>query len=331
MVINSLNEIAVSKSIKNCLFYCGCCAFLLFLSEKKFISYKKIMKPIEDSELILNADGTIFHLHLKPENIADNIILVGDQDRVKVVADFFDTQDFEVQNREFKTITGTKNGKRISVVSTGIGTDNIDIVLTELDALANIDLKSRLINYQHRTLNIVRIGTCGSLQADIPVGEPVVTAISGGLDGLLNFYKDRDSVCNLELEKKFQEHTRRSRLLASPYFVESSSELLEKLKGYRSGITLSAPGFYGPQGRVVRLDIIDSAINEKLESFEYKGMKINNYEMESSAINGLGKLLGHNTATICLVIANRRCKEFAPNYRNAMPDLISNVVNLLTA
>ncbi|MCR4559141.1 MAG: nucleoside phosphorylase [Bacteroidales bacterium] len=289
------------------------------------------MKPIEDSELIINGDGTIFHLHLKPENIADNIILVGDQNRVEAVANFFDTVELTVQNREFKTVTGTKNGKRITVISTGIGTDNIDIVLTELDSLANIDLKTRLPKTQHRTLNIIRIGTCGSLQADIPVGTPVVTAIAGGLDGLLNFYKDRNKVCDLELEKKFQEHTKRSTLLATPYFVKSSEVLLEKLKDFKSGITLSAPGFYGPQGRVVRLDIVDPEINERLETFEYKGLKINNYEMESSAINGLGRLLGHNTATICLVIANRRCKEFAPNYRNAMPDLISKIVNLLTA
>lgn len=289
------------------------------------------MKPIEDSELIINGDGTIFHLHLKPENIADNIILVGDQNRVEAVAKFFDTVEFTVQNREFKTVTGTKNGKRITVVSTGIGTDNIDIVLTELDALANIDLQTRLPKNQHRTLNIIRIGTCGSLQADIPVGTPVVTAVAGGLDGLLNFYKDRNKVCDLELEKKFQEHTKRSTLLATPYFVKSSDVLLEKLKSFRSGITLSAPGFYGPQGRVVRLDIVDPEINQRLETFEYNGLKINNYEMESSAINGLGRLLGHNTATICLVIANRRCKEFAPNYRNAMPDLISKIVNILTA
>ncbi|MBQ3658184.1 MAG: nucleoside phosphorylase [Bacteroidales bacterium] len=289
------------------------------------------MKPIEDSELIINGDGTIFHLHLKPENIADNIILVGDQNRVEAVAKFFDTVEFTAQNREFKTATGTKNSKRITVISTGIGTDNIDIVLTELDALANIDLKTRLPKQQHRTLNIVRIGTCGSLQADIPVGTPVVTAVAGGLDGLLNFYKDRNKVCDLELEKKFQEHTKRSTLLATPYFVKSSEVLLEKLKDFKSGITLSAPGFYGPQGRVVRLEIVDPEINQRLETFEYNGMKINNYEMESSAINGLGRLLGHNTATICLVIANRRCKEFAPNYRNAMPDLISKIVNILTA
>ena len=288
------------------------------------------MKPIEDSELIINGDGSIFHLHLKPEETAQNIILVGDQNRVEVVAEFFDSVEFRVQNREFKTVTGTKNGKRISVVSTGIGTDNIDIVLTELDALANIDFQTRLPKQEHTTLNILRIGTCGSLQADIPVGTPVVTAIAGGLDGLLNFYKDRNTVCDLELEKKFQEHTQRSPLLAAPYFVKSSEFLLEKLKKYHQGITLSAPGFYGPQGRVVRLDIVNPEINQKLETFEYKGLKINNYEMESSAINGLGRLLKHNTATVCLVIANRRCKEFAPNYKNAMPELIGEIVGILT-
>ncbi|MBQ5403626.1 MAG: nucleoside phosphorylase [Bacteroidales bacterium] len=288
------------------------------------------MKPIEDSELIINGDGSIFHLHLKPEDIADNIILVGDQNRTDVVAKFFDTTELTVQNREFRTVTGYKNGKRITVVSTGIGTDNIDIVLTELDALANIDFKTRLPKEEHKTLNIVRIGTCGSLQADIPVGEPVVTAIAGGLDGLLNFYKDRNKVCDLELERLFQEHTKRSELLARPYFVESSPEILKKLSKFRQGITLSAPGFYGPQGRVVRLGIIDEDINSKIETFEYKGLKVNNYEMESSAINGLGRLLGHNTATVCLVIANRRCHKFADGYRNAMPNLVEQVIDVLT-
>ena len=288
------------------------------------------MEKIADSELILNGDGTIFHLHLKPENIADNIILVGDQSRVDVVAQYFDKTTFTIQNREFKTITGIKNGKEITVISTGIGTDNIDIVLTELDAIANIDLQTRLPKKEHKTLNIIRIGTCGSIQADIPVGTPVVTAVAGGLDGLLNFYKDRNKVCDLELEQKFAEHTKRSNLLAATYFVPSSPILLKKLEKYRQGITLSAPGFYGPQGRVLRLDIVDPDINKKLETFEYKGLKINNYEMESSAINGLGALLGHNTATICLVIANRRCKDFGTDYRIVMKDLIAEIVDLLT-
>ena len=287
-------------------------------------------KPIADSELMLNDDGSIFHLHLLPGEIAENIILVGDQDRVDVVAKNFDTVEVTKHNREFRTITGTKNGKRISVVSTGIGTDNIDIVLTELDALVNVDLTTRLVKPQHTTLNIVRIGTCGSLQPDIPSGTPVLTAIAGGLDGLLNFYADRDKVCDLELEAKFQQHTQRNPKLAVPYFVPSSPVLMKKLSKYRAGITLSAPGFYGPQGREVRLEIINKDINSKLEAFEYKGMKINNYEMESSAINGLGQLLGHNTATVCLVIVNRRCHVFAPNYRSAMPDLVSDIVNILT-
>lgn len=281
---------------------------------------------IESSELILNDDGSVFHLHLKPEHIANNIILVGDQNRVEVVAQCFDTQEFKIQNREFKTITGVKNGKRISVVSTGIGTDNIDIVLTELDALVNIDLNTRQIKDNLTHLNIIRIGTCGSLQKDIPVGTPVVTAVSGGLDGLLNFYKDRNKVSDLELEKTFLQHTDYNQILANPYFVHSSKVLLDKFKDYRQGITLSAPGFYGPQARVLRLPIIKDNINELLESFEYQGLKINNYEMESSAINGLGALLGHNTMTVCLVIANRFCKEFAPNYRTAMPDLVASVV-----
>ena len=288
------------------------------------------MEKIADSELILNGDGTIFHLHLKPENIAKNIILVGDPARVDVVAECFDNVTFSTQNREFKTITGTKNGKQVSVVSTGIGTDNIDIVLTELDAIVNVDLQTRLPKEQHTTLNIIRIGTCGSLQADIPVGAPVVTAVAGGLDGLLNFYQDRNKVCDLELERQFAIHTNRCSLLAAPYFVASSQVLLDKLKKYRQGITLSAPGFYGPQGRVVRLGIVDKDINQKLETFEYKGLKINNYEMESSAINGLGALLGHNTATVCLVIANRRCKEFGADYRVVMKSLTAEIADFLT-
>ncbi|MBR4326144.1 MAG: nucleoside phosphorylase [Bacteroidales bacterium] len=288
------------------------------------------MKPIADSELMLNDDGSIFHLHLLPGELAENVILVGDQDRVDIVAENFDTKEIIKHNREFRTVTGTKNGKRISVISTGIGTDNIDIVLTELDALANIDFETRMVKPQHTSLNLVRIGTCGSLQPDIPTGTPVLTAIAGGLDGLLNFYADRDKVCDLALEEKFQNFTRRNPKLAVPYFVPSSPELVKKLSKYRAGITLSAPGFYGPQGREVRLPIIDPDINIKLEAFEYNGLKINNYEMESSAINGLGQLLGHKTATVCLVIANRRCFEFAPNYRNAMPNLVSEVVNILT-
>lgn len=288
------------------------------------------MDRIPESELIINEDGSVFHLHVKPENIAHNIILAGDPDRVKTIAEHFDSIDFEVQSREFHTITGTKNGKRISAVSTGIGTDNIDIVLTELDALVNVDFKTRLVKTEHTTLNIVRIGTCGSLQADLPVGTPVVTQIAGGLDGLLNFYSGRDTICDLELEEAFVKHTKRNKKLAVPYFVASSDYLLNKFEGYRKGITLSAPGFYGPQGREIRLKIADSGINESFESFEYKGLKINNYEMESSAINGLGRLLQHNTLTVCLVIANRRCKECAPGYKTAMVDLVAAVVELLT-
>ena len=203
-------------------------------------------------------------------------------------------------------------------------------MLTELDAAVNIDLKTRIPKEEHKTLNLVRIGTCGSLQPDIPVGTPIVTAIAGGLDGLLNFYARRNEVCDLELERQFNEFTQRNSLLASPYFVESSPVLLKKLEKYRKGITLSAPGFYGPQGRELRLKIVDQGINEKLEQFTYKGLKINNYEMESSAINGLGRLLGHNTATICQVIANRRCKDFGTDYRVIMKNLVAEIVDILT-
>ena len=288
------------------------------------------MEQIKSSELILNADGSIFHLHLKPENISDTIILVGDQDRVAVISNFFDNIEFKVQNREFTTHTGTYKGKRITVTSTGIGTDNIDIVLTELDAITNIDLKTRTIKKEHKSLNFIRIGTSGALQGDIPVDTPVISKMAIGFDGLLNFYAGRNEVSNLDIEKAFIKHTNWNPLLAKPYFVDSSEELFNKIgKGMRSGITISAPGFYGPQGRVLRLPIADPEINNKITAFRYNDMKITNYEMESSAIYGLSKLMGHNAVTVCNIIANRIRGEYSSNYKIAVEQLTKTILDRL--
>jgi len=289
------------------------------------------MTRIPESELILNKDGSIFHLHLKPEDIADTIILVGDQDRVEVVSSFFEKIELKRQNREFITHTGIFKGKRISVVSTGIGTDNIDIVINELDALANIDLISRTIKSEKKKLNFIRIGTSGALQEDIPVDTPVISEMAIGFDGLLNFYANRNSITHHEMEKAFTNHLNWNKQLTSPYFVKSSDELLTKV-GYdmRKGLTISAPGFYGPQGRVLRLPIQDMDINDKITSFNYQNMKVSNYEMECSAIYGLSKLLNHNAVTVCNIIANRIRKEYSQDYKKTVKDLILLVLNRLS-
>jgi len=289
------------------------------------------MKPIGRSELIINKDGTIFHLHLRPENIADTIFLVGDQDRVAVISKFFDKIEFKAANREFVTHTGTFKGKRVTAISTGIGTDNIDIVVSELDAISNIDLKTRLIKKEKRVLNFIRIGTSGSLQEDIPVDTPVATRMSIGFDGMLNFYRDRNLVSDLPAEKLFKEFTDWNPLLASPYFVKSSDSLFQKVaQDMRQGLTISAPGFYGPQGRVLRLQTADNELNNKLSAFRYNGMKINNYEMESSAIYGLSKLLGHNALTVCSIIANRMRKEYSKDYKPHVEKLILQILEKIT-
>ncbi len=286
------------------------------------------MDTIAASELIINSDGSIFHLHLLPAEIADNIILVGDQDRVEVVSSFFDTIEVKKQNREFKTHTGYYNGKRISVISTGIGTDNIDIVVNELDALVNIDLKTRKIKDEKKTLNIVRIGTSGSLQADIEVDTPVISAMGIGFDGLLNYYANRNSICNLDIEQAFLKHMDWNKQLTTPYFVNCSQTLLNKI-GFdmRQGLTISAPGFYGPQGRVLRLPIQDSDINDKITAFSFNNQHITNYEMECSAIYGLSKLLGHNAVTVCCIIANRLKGQYSKDYKPAVKTLIKTVLD----
>lgn len=289
------------------------------------------MKKIGESELILNKDGSIFHLHLLPENIADTIILVGDQGRVETVSDFFEKIELKKQNREFVTHTGYFNNKRISVISTGIGTDNIDIVLNELDALVNIDLKTRQVKEKRRMLNFIRIGTSGALQSDIPVDTPIVSKLSIGFDGLINFYANRDSICLQNIQDKFIEHTLWNKLLTTPYIVEASNVLLKKVAGeFQTGITISAPGFYGPQGRELRLPLASPDLNSRLTSFNYNGLKITNYEMESSAIYGLSRLLGHQALTVCNIIANRIRKEYSKDYKKEIKKTIKIVLERLT-
>ncbi len=288
---------------------------------------------IKDSELILNKDGTIFHLHLKPGQVADKIILVGDPARVDLVASNFEKVELKVENREFVTKTGWYNGQRLSVISTGIGTDNIDIVITELDALANIDLATRKVKEQHKQLSFIRIGTSGALQHDIPVDSYVVSKKSLGFDGMLNFYAGRENISDLEFENSFKQFTNWGKSLPTPYAVDASAELLERFSAteFKYGVTISAPGFYGPQGRVVRLLLADPELNKKIEEFEGNGgLKITNYEMESSAIYGLSKLLGHQAVCVCAIIANRVTRQANENYHSNMEQLIKKTLSIIT-
>lgn len=288
---------------------------------------------IQPSELIINADGSIFHLHLKPEQIADNIILVGDPGRVLLIAELLTDIECHVQNREFVSLTGKYNKQRVTVVSTGIGTDNIDIVVNELDALANIDLATREIKAEHRTLNFVRIGTSGGLQNYLDVNSYVVSTKAIGFDGLLNFYARRDEVSDIPFEQAFKEHTNWSDKLTSPYVVDCSEKLFMKVHqdGTIPGVTISAPGFYGPQGRVLRLPLADPMLNQKIESFSFRGQRITNFEMECSAIYGLSKLLKHEALTVCLIIANRLEKKANGNYNQSMERMIKFVLDRLTS
>lgn len=288
---------------------------------------------IKNSELILNRDGSIFHLHLKPEQIADTVLLVGDPGRVETITRFFDKTEFTVRNREFHTATGTYKGKRLSVLSTGIGTDNIDIVVNELDALVNINLETREPTPEHKTLRLIRIGTSGSLQADIPVNAWLLSRKSVGFDGMITFYANRELVCDMQFEKALREYTGWSQDLPTPYTVDASEELLAKFAGFpfMEGVNISAPGFYGPQGRELRLPLAVPELNERLEDFSFHDLRITNYEMESSAIYGLSRMLGHEALTICLVIANRVTREANNNYQPEMEKLIRFVLDKLTA
>ena len=282
----------------------------------------------EPSELIINPDGSIFHLRLKPEDIADTILLVGDPGRVELIGSFLDGIEFKKENREFVSITGSYKGKRITALSTGIGTDNIDIVVNELDALANIDLKTRKQKDKLRSLNFIRIGTSGSLQRDVPVDSFLLSLKSIGFDGLLNFYEKREKISDLGFEEAFKQHVDWDSNLTNPYVTAASSGLIEKLNGpeMHEGITISAPGFYGPQGRQLRIKAAMPDLNDKITDFEYKGQKITNYEMESSAIYGLSKHLGHHAATVCAIIANRVNKEYLKEYKRIIKHLIQIVL-----
>lgn len=288
-------------------------------------------KIFEESELIINADGSIFHLHLKPEQLAHKIILVGDPGRVSVVASHFDKIENEVENREFRSVTGKYKDKRITVTSTGIGCDNIDIVMNELDALANIDFSSRQEKEDFTQLEVVRIGTCGGLQPNTPIGTYICSEKSVGFDGLLNFYAGRNAVCDLKLERALLNHLGWSGNLCAPapYVINSDKELADRIAGddMVKGITVACGGFYGPQGRQLRLRLADPHQNEKIESFEYDGMRITNFEMESSALAGLSCLMGHKATTVCMVIANRYAKEANTGYKNKIDDLIKFVLD----
>ncbi|WP_289105301.1 nucleoside phosphorylase [uncultured Bacteroides sp.] len=282
------------------------------------------------SELIINEDGSVFHLHLKPEHLADKVILVGDPGRVATVASHFDSKECEVESREFRTITGMYKGKRITVVSTGIGCDNIDIVMNELDALANIDFNTRYEKENLKSLEIVRIGTCGGLQPYTPVGTFICSEISIGFDGLLNFYEGRNAVCDLPLERALLNHLGWCGNMCShaPYAIHANEEMVERIAGKDMvrGITVACGGFFGPQGRKLRVPLADPHQNEKIETFEYDGRRITNFEMESSALAGLARLQGHKATTVCMVIANRVAKEANTGYKNQIDDLIKTVL-----
>lgn len=290
------------------------------------------MRTIPSSELIINDDGSIFHLHLKPEQLADTVLLVGDPGRVEMVASYFDTQECRVANREFVTITGTYRGKRLSVISTGIGTDNIDVVVTELDALANIDFATRQVKPELKQLTLVRLGTSGAIQPDIKVGTVLFSRTSIGFDGLLNYYKGRNDVCDLEIEKAFMKHTEWGELLPKPYFIDSDKSLFELFRDCTmEGITISAPGFYAPQGRWVRLEPADKDLNAKIESFRFGERRITNFEMEGSALAGLSALMGHRAATICTIIAQRVALDVETDYKVFVHNMVEMALDRLTA
>ena len=286
-------------------------------------------KIIPPSELIINPDGTVFHLHLHPSQLTDRIILVGDPGRVDMVASFFDTKTFEVSAREFHTIGGTYKGKPIMCLSHGIGPDNIDIVINELDALANIDFETREVKADKRRLTMVRIGTSGALQPELSLGTPVIAEKSIGFDGVLNYYAGRNEVADLGFEKALCEHTGWNPLWAKPYIVDADEDLVNQIgrDDMVRGNTISAVGFYGPQGRELRLPLSNPDLTRRIEEFEYNGRKITNYEMESAPLAGLGRLMGHRCMTVCSIIANRYKTEANPNYKQGIRDLIAVVLD----
>ncbi|HAR38030.1 MAG: phosphorylase [Bacteroidetes bacterium GWD2_45_23] len=286
------------------------------------------MRIIPESELIINSDGSAFHLHIKPEQLSDKIVMMGDPDRVTMTASFFDEIVCDVQSREFHTVTGIYKGKRITALSHGIGTDNIDIVLTELDALANVDFKTRMVKDQFRQLTMVRVGTSGGMQPHCPVGSYVVSEKSIGFDGLIHYYANSGSVREEAFEEAFQKQVNWSPFHCSPYVVSADEELVDRI-GYDMirGVTISAIGFYGPQGRYVRMPLADPDLNAKIEAFRFGDYAITNYEMESSAIAGLGKMMGHKAMTVCAIIANRVALESNANYQGSTEELIRIVLD----
>jgi len=286
------------------------------------------MRVIPGTELIINEDGSIFHLHLKPEQVADRIILVGDPDRVDTIASYFDTQECNISSREFHTITGTYKGKRLTVVSHGIGTDNIDIVLTELDALVNIDFQTRTIKPNLTQLTLVRIGTSGGLQPEVPVGTYVAAEKSIGFDGVLYFYANSEQVRDLSFEEELRKQLSWQLKRIQPYVVSADASLIEKItqRDIIRGITIAANGFYGPQGRELRLTLADKDLNTKIEAFNFHGHKITNFEMESSSLAGLAALMGHRAMTVCCIIAGRVDKNMNTGYRGSLTDLIEKVL-----
>lgn len=283
---------------------------------------------IPASELIINDDGSVFHIHLRPDQLRDNIILVGDPGRVDMVASYFDSIDYDVQSREFHAIGGTYRGKPLMCISHGIGPDNIEIVLTELDALANVDFKTREVKPEHRTLRMVRVGTSGSLQEDLHIGDFVIAEKGMGFDGILNFYADRDAVCDLEFEKEFCEHVNWDPLWVAPYTVDADAGLVDEIgrDDMRRGYTIAAVGFYAPQGRMVRLKLADPDLNAKIESFRFRGRPITNFEMESACLQGMAKMLGHKAMTVCCIIAERRATTANTDYKPHVRRLVETVL-----
>lgn len=288
------------------------------------------MKTFPASQLIINGDGSAFHLHIRPEHLADKVILVGDQGRVDIVASFFDEGSIEcdIQSREFHTITGKFQGKRISCISTGIGTDNCDIVMNEIDALANIDFETRTEKAEHRSLEIVRIGTCGAMQDDIALGTFLVSVKSIGFDGVLSFYEGRDRISDLGFEEAFTSFVNYPAKAARPYVVAANPELVERIAGadMTRGCTIAANGFYGPQGRVLRCPVAVPEINERISAFRYENQRVCNYEMEGSVIAGLGQLMGHKAMTVCCVIAQRKAEAANTDYKPRIKELVRTVL-----
>ncbi len=288
-------------------------------------------QPIPASQLVLNAEGAVYHLNLHPDQLADTVIMVGDPGRVDMIASFFDKIEVKRQNRELVSRTGYFHGKRITALSTGMGTDNLDIVMNELDTLANIDLKTRMPKDEHKSLNLIRIGTCGALQPDIEVGQNVATRYAIGLDGLIYFYEKSKEVNEIAMRDAFIKQMDYPTDLPKPYVVEGSKKLFDQLaQGYYKGVTATAPGFYGPQGRTLRMHLAYPELNHKIEAFEHEGWRVCNFEMESSALYGLGKMMGHNCLTICVAIANRVTEKFATDYHPFIKKLVLDTLERLS-